>query len=95
MPVRDTSLTNSNPAAPPASADTNYSRPLIIVTTLFFMWGFLTCLNDILIPHLKKTFQLTDVRSSLIQFAFFGGYCLAAIPAGRLHRRNLPVTASP
>ncbi|HMH01002.1 MAG TPA: L-fucose:H+ symporter permease, partial [Terriglobales bacterium] len=42
---------------------------------------------DILIPHLKKAFRLTDFRSSLIQTAFFGGYFLAALPAGRLMER--------
>ncbi len=74
MPVRDTSITNSSPAAAPASADTNYSRPLTIVTTLFFMWGFLTCLNDILVPHLKSIFDLSYARVMLIQFAFFSAY---------------------
>ena len=41
---------------PGAPATPNYSRPLAIVTTLFFMWGFLTCSNDILVPHLKSIF---------------------------------------
>jgi FHS family L-fucose permease-like MFS transporter len=40
------------------SVTQDYSRPLAIVTTLFFMWGFLTCLNDILVPHLKAIFDL-------------------------------------
>ncbi len=44
-------------------------------------------LNDVLIPHLKKAFRLTDLQSSLIQTAFFGGYFLAALPAGRLMER--------
>ena len=61
-----------------------YVTPLILVTTLFFLWALGVNLNDILIPHLKKVFNLTDFRSSLIQTAFFGGYFLAAIPAGRL-----------
>jgi len=61
-----------------------YVAPLILVTTLFFLWGLGVNLNDILIPHLKKVFNLTDTRSSLIQFAFFGGYFLSAVPAGRL-----------
>src|SRR5271168_3548325 len=46
----------------------NYSRPLAIVTTLFFMWGFLTCLNDILIPHLKSIFDLSYAKVMLVQF---------------------------
>jgi len=61
-----------------------YALPLILVTSLFFLWAFGVNLNDILIPHLKKAFHLTDFRSSLIQTAFFGGYFLAALPAGWL-----------
>jgi len=54
----------------------------VLVTSLFFMWALGVNLNDILIPHLKKAFRLTDLQSSLIQSAFFGGYFLAALPAG-------------
>jgi FHS family L-fucose permease-like MFS transporter len=61
-----------------------YAVPLILVTSLFFLWAFGVNLNDILIPHLKKAFHLSDFRSSLIQTAFFGGYFLAALPAGWL-----------
>jgi FHS family L-fucose permease-like MFS transporter len=84
MPVREISSTNTNPAMPPASADTNYSRPLAIVTTLFFMWGFLTCLNDILVPHLKSIFDLSYARVMLIQFAFFSAYFLFSLPWARV-----------
>ncbi|MGI4979102.1 MAG: sugar MFS transporter [Janthinobacterium lividum] len=59
-------------------------RAMSIATTLFFMWGFLTCMNDILIPHLKSIFALTIAESALIQTAFFGSYFLFAIPAGKL-----------
>src|SRR5271154_4271399 len=58
--------------------------PLVLVTSLFFLWALGVNLNDILIPHLKKAFHLSDFRSSLIQTAFFGGYFLAALPAGWL-----------
>src|SRR6201984_1784461 len=61
-----------------------YLLPFILVTSLFFLWTFGVNLNDILIPHLKKSFGLSDFRSSLIQTAFFGGYFLAALPAGWL-----------
>jgi MFS transporter, FHS family, L-fucose permease len=61
--------------------------PLILVTSLFFLWALGVNLNDILIPHLKKAFSLTDFRSSLIQSAFFGGYFVAALPAGWLMQR--------
>jgi FHS family L-fucose permease-like MFS transporter len=56
----------------------------VLITSLFFLWAFGVNLNDILIPHLKKAFGLTDFQSSFIQVAFFGGYFLAAFPAGRL-----------
>lgn len=63
-----------------ASASTDYTRPLAVVTTLFFMWGFLTCLNDILVPHLKGIFDLSYAKVMLIQFAFFSAYFLFSIP---------------
>src|SRR5229473_7220361 len=58
-----------------------YKSALVVVTTLFFMWGFLTCLNDILVPHLKPIFDLNYTRIILIQFAFFGAYFLFSIPS--------------
>src|SRR6202166_800761 len=64
-----------------------YVVPFVLVTSLFFLWALGVNLNDILIPHLKKTFRLTDLQSSLIQSAFFGGYFLAALPAGWLMER--------
>ncbi len=48
--------------------------PLVFLTLLFFTWGFLTCMNDILIPHLQNVFQLSHFQSMLIQFCFFGAY---------------------
>ena len=64
-----------------------YVLPFVLVTSLFFLWALGVNLNDILIPHLKKTFNLSDFQSSLIQTAFFGGYFLAALPAGWLMER--------
>ncbi|HUN61872.1 MAG TPA: L-fucose:H+ symporter permease [Candidatus Sulfotelmatobacter sp.] len=61
-----------------------FLAPFVLITSLFFLWAFGVNLNDILIPHLKKAFGLTDFQSSFIQVAFFGGYFLAAFPAGRL-----------
>jgi MFS transporter, FHS family, L-fucose permease len=57
---------------------------LAIVTTLFFMWGFLTCLNDILIPHLKAIFELSYTQVLLVQFAFFTSYAVFAFPSGKV-----------
>src|SRR5215475_7518287 len=67
----------------PTAAD-HYRRPLAIVTTLFFMWGFLTSLNDILVPHLKSIFELSYAKAALIQFAFFSAYFLFSIPWSRV-----------
>jgi FHS family L-fucose permease-like MFS transporter len=64
--------------------DANYTGPLAIVTSLFFMWGFLTCLNDILVPHLKSIFDLSYARVMLIQFAFFGAYFIFSIPSAKI-----------
>src|SRR5215471_11211498 len=64
-----------------------YVVPLMLVTSLFFVWAIGVNLNDILIQHLKKAFGLTDFQSSLIQSAFFGGYFLSALPAGWLLER--------
>lgn len=61
-----------------------YVVPFVLVTSLFFLWSIGVNLNDVLIPHLKKAFDLTDFQSSFIQVAFFGGYFLTAFPAGWL-----------
>ncbi|AWW29196.1 MFS transporter [Echinicola strongylocentroti] len=76
-----------------------YMGPLFLVTMLFFMWGFITCMNDILIPHLQQVFTLQNWQAMLIQTAFFGayffislGYYLISItkgdPIGRIGYKN-------
>ncbi|AFH50294.1 Fucose permease [Ignavibacterium album JCM 16511] len=62
----------------------NYLPELTILTSLFFMWGFLTCLNDILIPHLQNVFELNYFQSMLVQFTFFLAYFLISLPSGKL-----------
>jgi MFS transporter, FHS family, L-fucose permease len=69
------------------SATPDYSRPLVVVTTLFFMWGFLTSLNDILVPHLKSIFELSYARVMLVQFAFFSAYLLFSVPWSKVVNR--------
>jgi MFS transporter, FHS family, L-fucose permease len=59
-------------------------RAMSIATMLFFMWGFLTCLNDILIPHLKAIFDLNYAQAMLVQFCFFSSYFIFAMPSGKL-----------
>lgn len=71
-------------SAPSHSSNTegNNIIPLIIVTILFFMWGAITSLNDVLIPHLKSVFTLTYMQAALVQLWFFGAYFLVSLPAG-------------
>jgi FHS family L-fucose permease-like MFS transporter len=67
-----------------ASPQTTDKKAMSIVTTLFFMWGFLTALNDILVPHLKPIFDLTYTKIMLIQFSFFSAYFVFSLPAGQV-----------
>src|SRR3954462_4987339 len=64
-----------------------YLFPFILITSLFFLWGFLNNLNPILIPHLKRAFSLTTLQSSLIDSAVYVGYFAMALPAGFIMRR--------
>jgi FHS family L-fucose permease-like MFS transporter len=81
MPISPTPrLPTSSSTAPVV----NTRMALAVATTIFFMWGFLTCLNDILIPHLKAVFELNYAKAMLVQFTFFGAYFLMSLPAGRL-----------
>lgn len=73
-------------AAPQAASHSgpSYMPALVVLTSLFFMWGLITSLNDILIPHLKAIFTLSYVQASLIQFCFFGAYFVMSLPSGYL-----------
>jgi len=72
----------STPTSTGANGEKNYTFPLTVLTSLFFMWGFITCLNDILIPHLKTVFSLNYTQSMLIQFTFFTAYFVVSLPSG-------------
>jgi FHS family L-fucose permease-like MFS transporter len=63
-------------------ADRNTRLAVILITSLFFLWGFAVNLNPILIPHLKKACQLSDFQSALIDSAFYLAYFVIALPAG-------------
>lgn len=65
-------------------AQGNNSFALGVLTTLFFMMGFITCMNDILIPHLKQIFDLSYTQAMLVQFCFFTAYFVMSIPMGKL-----------
>ena len=79
--------TPTSASAAQGEAGQNYHFALTSLTFLFFIWGFITCLNDILIPHLKAVFSLNYTQAMLIQFCFFGAYFLVSIPAGQLVKR--------
>jgi FHS family L-fucose permease-like MFS transporter len=57
----------------------SYRGPFAIMTTLFFMWGFMTVLNDILIPRFREAFALDYFHAMLVQFAFFGAYFVGSL----------------
>jgi FHS family L-fucose permease-like MFS transporter len=61
-----------------------YPAALAMVTVLFFFWGFVTVLNDILVPHLKSVFDLNYTKVMLIQFAFFLAYFIFSIPSAKI-----------
>ncbi len=69
------------------SKASGYLLPLVLIVSLFFMWGMANNLNDILIKQFQKTFQLSDFQSGLVQSAFYMGYFLFAIPASMVMRK--------
>jgi len=82
-PVPSSNLTSQSVTTTSSPTNT-YRAALWVVTTLFFMWGFLTCLNDILVPHLKSIFDLNYFQVMLIQFAFFSAYFIFSIPSAKV-----------
>jgi len=82
-----TSHTSSLNTANSPNETPRYNSALASLTVLFFMMGFITCLNDILIPYLKAIFQLSYTQANLINLCFFGAYFVMGIPAGKLVQR--------
>ena len=64
-----------------------YLVPFILITSLFFLWGLIHNINPILIAHLRKTFQLTNLQSALVDSAVYIAYFLMAIPAGMVMKK--------
>jgi MFS transporter, FHS family, L-fucose permease len=83
MAIVNTSTGTPAPSYSPAPASTNIAA-MSLVTALFFFWGFVTVLNDILVPHLKSIFDLNYTKVILIQFAFFSAYAIFSIPSAKL-----------
>ncbi len=69
------------------SNNDNYGFALVSLTSLFFMWGLITSLNDVLIPRLKAVFDLSYTEAMMIQFCFFFAYFVVSLPAGSLIKR--------
>ena len=92
-------ITTSNPARAAGTDNQNHRGSFAIMTSLFFMWGFMTVFNDILIPRFKEAFTLSYFQAMLVQFAFFGAYFIGALlyfiisvttgdPIGRIGYKN-------
>lgn len=75
---------DSNPVEISGNENTNYGVPLALMVSLFFMIGFITVMNDVLIPSLKGLFNLHSWKVMLVQSCFFGAYAIMSIPAGNL-----------
>ena len=73
------SLAENHSSVSVTSVTVNYTGPLVVVIILFFMWGFIACLNDILIPKFQVVFQLQHWQAMLIQTAFFGAYFIVSV----------------
>ena len=65
----------------------NFLFPFILITSLFFLWGFAHSILDVLNKHFQDTMEITRTRSALIQAMVYGGYFIMALPAGNLIRR--------
>lgn len=80
-------LSSSNPAHTGSKNPPSYAIPLILVTSLFFLWGLAYGLLDVLNKHFQEALTITKQRSTLLQAAYFGAYFLMAIPAGAFMNR--------
>ena len=79
----DSSLARAN-----AGPRQSYTAALVVLTGVFFIWGFATVLNDILVPHFKSAFGLDYGQSLLVQLAFYLGYLIMAVPAAKVLERT-------
>jgi FHS family L-fucose permease-like MFS transporter len=85
MALNSGNLGNTTQGSAVASGKKNpYQMAFILITVLFFVFGFITCLNDILVPHLKSLFTLNYTQAALIQFCFFTAYFFASLPSGKI-----------
>jgi FHS family L-fucose permease-like MFS transporter len=79
--------TQGTAASVPSAKSGRYTLPMTLMVALYFSIGFITALNDILIPHFKLLFRLDNVHALLVQFCFFGAYFVMSLPSGRIVSR--------
>lgn len=81
-------ITNvAGPAAKTADPNVSYRRALSLLASLFFMWGFITVINNTLLPHLRSVFDLNYTQTTLIESTWFVGYLVASLPSAKLIER--------
>jgi FHS family L-fucose permease-like MFS transporter len=77
-------LSSNQPRTSGEAKPEDFTAPLTLMMVLYFGIGFVTALNDVLVPNFKDLFHLTNVMALLVQFAFFGAYFVMSLPSGRL-----------
>src|SRR5581483_11693017 len=86
-PGRRTRMTDSAAAPAPPPGTASYRPALALLATLFFMWGFISVINNTLLPHLRSVFELNYLQTTLIESTWFIGYLVASIPSAWLIER--------
>jgi FHS family L-fucose permease-like MFS transporter len=84
MAVGTTTQTPSGTSLTQPSPTGSYTLPMVLMVSLYFSIGFITALNDILVPHFKDLFHLTNALALLVQFCFFGAYFVMSLPSGAI-----------
>lgn len=87
MPTTTADTSEAIPSRATPTPERHDTGPLALITALFFLWGFLTALNNILVPHFKDVFTLSYGESAFVNLAFFSAYLVVSIPAGKLVAR--------
>lgn len=80
-------ISNTRPMAGGSAQPDNYTKSLILLASLFFMWGFITVINNTLLPHLRSVFELNYTQTTLIESVWFIGYLAASLPSAFLIER--------
>src|SRR6185369_1913721 len=79
--------TDQKAASPAPGGAAPYRKALVLLASLFFMWGFISVINGTLLPHLRSVFELSYFQTGLIESVWFIGYLLASLPAAKLIER--------